>query len=161
MTFGRHCSNSARCSDWLSSLPAKSAIVRVNLRIRCFPVSSSARLETQRGLVLDLRQVLFGFSVPDPSNFRRWSIYAIGGKLVGEPMTRPLVFNAYCLADAQEAQAYTLRIDGQRCKDLHFIQPFLAVDNLVEIKLCTPGRTTRSGTEIRLEVEMHTPSVLN
>ena len=29
------------------------------------------------------------------------------------------------------------------------------------LKLCKLGRTTRSGTEIPLEVEMHTPSILN
>ena len=34
MIFGRYCNASARCGDCISSLPAKSAIVRASLRMR-------------------------------------------------------------------------------------------------------------------------------
>ncbi len=35
MIFGRYCNASAKCTDWISSLPAKSAIVRDNFKM-CF-----------------------------------------------------------------------------------------------------------------------------
>lgn len=34
MIFGRYCKASAKCVDWISSLPAKSEIVRDNFRMR-------------------------------------------------------------------------------------------------------------------------------
>ena len=34
MSFGRYRKASAKCADWISSLPAKSAIVRDNFKMR-------------------------------------------------------------------------------------------------------------------------------
>jgi hypothetical protein len=34
INFGRYCSASAKCVDWISSLPAKSAMVRGSFRMR-------------------------------------------------------------------------------------------------------------------------------
>ena len=34
INFGRYCNASARCTDWISSLPAKSAMVRESFRMR-------------------------------------------------------------------------------------------------------------------------------
>jgi len=36
INFGRYCSASARCADWISSLPARSAMARAGLRMRWY-----------------------------------------------------------------------------------------------------------------------------
>ena len=42
INFGRYCNASARCADRISSLPAKSAIVRVSIRIRWYHVLTNS-----------------------------------------------------------------------------------------------------------------------